>query len=228
MSSIVVSAVQYSEAEMRFSAFVIVVLLVTAMAYSETRVYGTTIKGKTEQKESIYIETQKDGLLSIVEENEDGRITSLIAADWTVVETEIQSKQGSVKMVRSGNCVETKGIWNGKTISGKYELKNIDFYGFGFSYALKALGQKGLKKLKFPVISMEDPSKAVIMEIQHEGDSEYKGKKAIKVKLTLTGALAALWSGRFLIGEDGTVYRYEGNQGPGTPNRVTELVEIRK
>jgi hypothetical protein len=213
---------------MRFTALAVFVLAVASTAYAETRVYSTTIKGKTEQRVSIYTETLKDGFLSIVEEGDEGRVSSLLASDWTVVETEIQSKQGSVKMVRSGNYVETKGTWDGKTISGKYELKNIDFYGFGFSYALKALGQKGLKNLKFPVISMEDPSKAVVMEIQREGDGEYKGKKAIKVKLTLTGALAALWSGRFLIGEDGTVYRYEGNQGPGTPNRVTELVEIRK
>jgi hypothetical protein len=40
--------------------------------------------------------------------------------------------------------------------------------------------------------------------------------------------MSALWSAHLLIGEDGTFYRYEGNQGPGTPTMVTELVEVKE
>jgi hypothetical protein len=35
------------------------------------------------------------------------------------------------------------------------------------------------------------------------------------------------WSARILLDEEGRILRYSGNQGPGTPDFVTELVETR-
>ncbi len=219
---------QYSGVAVRFTAIAAAALVVAGAAHAETRVFSTTSRGKTEQRISEYRETREGGLVRIIEEGEEGFVSTLLTAEGTVVSTEFRTKQGSIQMTCENRIVETKGTWKDKPVSGRCELKDVEFYGYGFSFALRALAQKELKSLKFPVVHIEDPSKVTLMELKHEGFDSFMGRKAIKVKLSLTGAMAALWSARFLIGEDGTVYRFEGNQGPGTPNRVTELVEIRK
>jgi hypothetical protein len=67
-----------------------------------------------------------------------------------------------------------------------------------------------------------------VMELTREGSDSYKGSEAIKVKVALSGIMAALWSARFLVAPDGTILKYEGNQGPGTAAMVMELVEVKR
>jgi hypothetical protein len=199
--------------------------------WSETRVVATTSQGKTKTQASTYREAREGALTRIVEEGDDpeegGTVETLLAADGTVASTDIRMKQGRIRMTSDGKTVETSGTWDGKPISGRCELKGLGFYGNGFAFALRALAMNDLKSLKFPMINFAKPSTSTVMEIKRDGTDTFMGKRAIKVKLTLTGAMSALWSARILIGEDGTFYRYEGNQGPGTPSMVTELVEAR-
>jgi hypothetical protein len=219
---------------MRVAAFTIS-LLICAVGLSsslgaETRTYAITSQGKTKTQTSVYRVKVEGGLVRVVEEasdpSEGGTVESLLAADGTVSSAEIQMKQGSIRMTSDGKTVESSGTWNGKAISGRYALDGLGFYGNGFSFALRALAEGGLASLKFPMISIAKPSSATVMELKREGEDSFKGKRAIKVKLSLAGAMSVFWSARLLIGEDGTIYRFEGNQGPGTPAMVTELVGI--
>lgn len=194
--------------------------------YGETRVVSTTSQGKTTTQTSAYRESAEGVFTRVVEEGEDGSVVTLLAADGTVASTDISMKQGSIRMSSDGKAVDISGTWDGKPISGRYELKGLGFYGSGFTFALRALARNRLDSLKFPMISFAKPSSSTVMEVKREGKGSFKGKSAIKVKLTLTGAMSAFWSARILIGEDGTFYRFEGNQGPGTPNMVSELVEV--
>jgi hypothetical protein len=213
---------------MRAIAIVAAALICAGSLGAETRIVSTTSQGKTTTQSSSYREEREGGLVRIVEEGEDGSVATLLAADGTVSSTDIRTKQGSILMSSDGKAVELSGTWDGKPISGRYELKGLGFYGTGFAYALRALARNGLTSLKFPMISFAKPSSSTVMEIKREGAGSFKGKSAIKVKLSLTGAMSALWSAHLLIGEDGTFYRYEGNQGPGTPTMVTELVEVKE
>ncbi len=210
---------------MRAIAIAAAAFILGGAAWADTRVVSTTVKGETRIQKSEYVEESVGGLPRIIEKGEDGSVTTQLAADGTVAWTEVQAKQGAIRMASEGGFVVTSGTWDGKQISGRYELKGLGFYGSGFSFALRALARSGAKSLKFPMIGLPDPSKGTVMELKREGEEVFKGKKAVKVKISLTGLMAGLWSGKMLMGEDGTFYRYEGSQGPGTPNMVTELVE---
>lgn len=210
---------------MRVLAIAAAVLVLARTASAEVRVYSTTIKGDTKLQSSEYLEESVGGSPRITEKGEDGIVTTQLAADGTVAWTEIRMKQGSVRMASEGGYVVTSGTWDGKEVAGRCELKGLGFYGSGFTFALRALALSGAKSLKFPMIGFADPSKATVMELKRDGGDSFKGRKAVKVKISLTGILAGLWSARMLIGEDGTFFRYEGSQGPGTPNVITELVE---
>jgi len=210
---------------MRAIAIAAAAFIFVGAASAEARVFRTIIKGETKLQSSEYSEESAGGLPRIVEKGEDGIVTTQLTADGTVAWTEIQSKDGSVRMASEGGFVVTSGTWEGKPVSGRYELKGVGFYGSGFSFALRALARSGEKSLKFPMIGVKDPSKGMVMEIKRDGSDVFNGKKAVKVKISLTGIMAGLWSGKMLMDEDGALFRFEGSQGPGTPNMVTELVE---
>jgi len=214
---------------MRATAIAIASALICAGTLAaETRVVSTTIKGETKLRSSIYREEAEGAFLRIREEAEDGSVEALLAADGTVASTDLRTKDGDVRMSSDGKVVDISGTWRGKPVSGRYELKGLGFYGSGFTFALRALAKGGLSALRFPMIDVAKPEKSAVMELRREGTDSFKGKLAIKVKISLTGVMSALWSGHILIGEDGMFLRYEGNQGPGTPTMVSELVEIKK
>lgn len=119
------------------------------------------------------------------------------------------------------------GTWKGKAIQDSYELKGRGFYGRGFDFVLRAFAKGGCAALQFPMINLAKPSKTTVLELKKEGSAEFKGRPAIKVRVAPTGMLAAFWSAHLLMDEEGSILKFEGNQGPGTPDFVAELVEVR-
>jgi hypothetical protein len=206
-------------------AFFLVILAGTPFA--ETRVVSTTSEGKTKTVSTEVVETAMGGDLEVEEKNDEASSVTLIAGDGTVKSQEIRSKDGTMLMVSDGASVTVSGTWKGKALSGSYAQKGVGFYGNGFAFALRALARNNLKTLKFVMVRPTEPAKSTVMELIREGGDSFKGRKALKVKLTLSGAMSAFWSARLLIGEDGILLRYTGNQGPGTPNMVSELVDIK-
>jgi hypothetical protein len=203
------------------------VLLFAGSLAAETRTVATTTKGKTTTQTSIYREAPEGSSIRVTQEAGTDIVATVVSKDSTVSSVDIRTKDGRILMTSDGAVVAVSGTWAGKEIGGRYELKGLGFYGNGFDYALRALARRGLQSLQFPMIDPANPAKAMVMELRREGTDLFKGKPAVKVKISLTGVMAAFWSASFLMAEDGTILKYEGNQGPGTPAMVTELIEVK-
>jgi hypothetical protein len=63
------------------------------------------------------------------------------------------------------------------------------------------------------------------MQFIRQGTEKIGGTDTTKVKMCLTGALAAVWSANYWIRDDGNVFRYEGDEGPGTKKMVIESID---
>ncbi len=212
---------------MRFLPIIFAMLVLGAFLYPETRVVSTRSEGKTRTVTTEFEEVAKDGGVEVREVGEEGSLVALLDPAGEVRSFEIRSKEADLAMRSDGKVVTVSGTWKGKPIAGSCELKGLGYYGGGFEFALRALARNKLASLKFPMIRPAEPSKSTVMELTREGVEAYKGRSAIKVKVSLAGIMSALWSAHVLVGEDGTILRYTGNRGPGTADIVTELVEVR-
>ena len=213
---------------MRLLAILTALIACAAALSAEIRIVNATSAGKTRTISTDVREIPEGGRLRILQENEEGSVSTHLDADQTVVSAEIRTRDGTILMANDGKAVRVSGTWKGKEVAGNCDLKGLSFYGYGVEYALRALARNNLKSLKFLLIQPWDPSKSMLMELTTEGNDTFRGRKAIKVKLSLSGPMAAFWSAHFLAAEDGTILKYAGNQGPGTPDMVTELVDVRQ
>jgi hypothetical protein len=213
---------------MRLFATLALVLACAAGLSSETRIISRTSQGKTMivATEIRQIAEGKD--LRVEESSEDGNTNTLLAEDGTVKTTEFLAKDGTIRMESDGNVVTVSGTWKDKPIVGRYELRGKAFYGPGLKFAVRAFARGGFASLKFPVIQPTKPSKAMLMELTKEGTAVFNDREATKVKVAPSGAMAIFWSAHLLIDEEGNILRYQGNQGPGTADMVTELVEVKE
>jgi hypothetical protein len=210
-----------------FSILAFMLVLATGLS-SETRVVSRTSQGKTTIASTEIHEIAEGKDLRVEESGEEGSTSTLIAEDGTVKSTEFRAKDGTILLVSDGKAVAISGNWKDKPISGQYDLKGLAFYGEGFKFAARAFARGGCAPLKFPVISPTKPSKAMVMKLTKEGSAVFKGREATQVKVAPSGAMALFWSARLLVDEAGNILRYEGNQGPGTADMVTELVEVKE
>jgi hypothetical protein len=213
---------------MRSFAIIAAMLACATGLFAEIHIMSSTTGGKTKTISTEQREIPEGSDLKILQKSEEGSVSTLLGRDGTVKSTEIQAKDGRILMESDGKTVSVSGTWKGKALSGQNELKGLGFYGNGFEFALRALARDGLASLKFPMIQPTDPKKAMVMELTREGRELIKGREAIKVKIGLTGIMAAFWSAHVYVASDGTMLRYEGNQGPGTADMVSELIEIRQ
>lgn len=213
---------------MRLFAILAFILVCSAGLSSETRVVSRTSKGKTTVAATEIREIAEGKDLRVEESGEEGSTSTLVAEDGTVKSTEFRAKDGTLLLVSDGKAVAISGNWKDKPISGQYDLKGLAFYGEGFKFAARAFVRGGCAPLEFPMISPTKPSKAMVMKLTKEGSASFKGSEATKAKVAPSGALALFWSAQLLIDEAGNILRYEGNQGPGTADMVTELVEVRE
>jgi hypothetical protein len=213
---------------MRYCSMLVLMLAGAVGLWGEVRVVSVTSKGETKTAITEIRETAEGSGLRVEESDEAGSASTLLAEDGTVKSTEIRAKDGTMLMISDGKTVAISGTWENKPFEGHYDLKGRGFYGQGFEFALRAFARGGCKPLEFPMISPMKPSKTMIMELTKKGTAAFKGREAIKVKIAPSGAMALFWSARFLIDEKGNVLRYEGNQGPGTADMVTELVEVKE
>lgn len=212
---------------MRFFMCIAAMILCAGALAAETRIVSTTSEGKTKTYSTEVREIPDGSGVEIQEKGEEGSFSVHLDGDGLVRSVETQSKDGTILMVSDGKFVTVSGTWKGKAVGGKCDQKGLGFYGSGFEFALRALARGGLESLRFPMINPAEPSKAVVMELTREGSESYKGRDAIKVKIGLTGIMAAFWSAHLLVGGDGMILKYMGNQGPGTPYMETALLEVK-
>jgi hypothetical protein len=213
---------------MRLFSVLAFTLACAAGLSSETRVVSRTSQGKTTIVATEIREIAEGKDLRVEERGEEGSTSTLLAEDGTVKSTEFRAKDGTIRMVSDGKAVAISGTWKDKPVSGQYDLKGQAFYGEGFKFATRAFARGGCVPLEFPMISPTKPSKALVLKLTKEGSAAFKGREATEVKVAPSGALALFWSARLLIDDKGYILRYEGNQGPGTADMVTELVEVRE
>jgi hypothetical protein len=204
-------------------------MLICAVGFSgETLVVRTTSRGVTSTETTVVKRTQEGSDFRVEETGETESVDTLLAEDGTVKSSEVRTEDGDALMVSDGSAVDISGTWRGKPLRARYELKGLRFYGRNFGFAAAAFARGGFAPLRFPVINLAKPSKSTVLELKKTGTADYEGRRAIEVKLAPTGMLAAFWSARLLLDDEGVILRYEGNRGPGTPDFVSELVETKE
>jgi hypothetical protein len=211
---------------MRKASMLLFIVMLSGALGAETHVIRTTSAGKVTTTSTEVVELASSGGVEIREKSEEGSWRTLIGPDDRAVWQEIAGKDGSIRMVSDGRIVSVSGAWKGKPIAGSFELNGLGFYGNGFELALRAMAKGGLASLKFPAVQIKDPIRAVVMELTREGSEAFGGREAIKVKFSMSGAMSVFWSAHLLIDDQGTVLRYTGNKGPGTPAMIAELVRV--
>ncbi len=193
---------------------------------AETRIMTTTIKGETRTSATQIYERAVTGGREVVIEDEDGKTRSILDADGRVTCELIESPHGSLVVACDGLTLRVSGSWKGKRIELRRDLKGYGFYGCRFEFAIRAMLVQNLESITFMMLHREDPSSPAVMELKREGVEFFKGQKAIKVRMSLTGILSHFWSARFLVDEEGRILKFTGNRGPGTSSMVIELVNI--
>jgi hypothetical protein len=212
---------------MRSLACCLAMVLCAGCLFAETRVVKVTSKGQTKEVSTTLRESAEGPDTRFLQESGQDSVETLLGEDGKVRYQETRSADGAIRMSSDGMRLKVTGTWKGKALSGDFDLKGLGFYGNGFDFALRALASEGLDSLKFPMVRPADPPQFVVMALNREGADTYAGQEAVKVKISLTGALAAFWSGHLLMGQDGAILRFSSNQGPGGAEMVTELVEVR-
>ena len=111
---------------------------------------------------------------------------------------------------RTGNKIIIK-----QSLSENNEIiiscSDLPWYG-NFPLAIKALINSGQKKIRFLVLD-EEKFSTTEMEVINLGIEN----GLIKIKVTIPGFASLFWSVLFYADSNGSIIKYIGNNGPGTP-----------
>mgnify|MGYP003310677157 CR=1 FL=1 len=135
-----------------------------------------------------------------------------------------KTENTDAKVVRNGDVYTFSGKNKGKSInrteksSGLPWFQNVEFNGFSLV--------DGKKPVKFECIRYTEMDRHT-MQLTNKGEAEVEGYRTIRVRASLTGALAGVWgcdyhydvnTGQFVV--------YKGVEGgPGTPETVIKAVK---
>jgi len=156
--------------------------------------------------------------------SEDGKAIVVVRPDGQATYLQETSKDGQYTITRSGDTLNVSADWNGKKTEATVSVKKTGWYG-SVDQAFKVFQAEKKDKLVMMLINPVDPKKTTEMQFIRQGTEKIAGTETTKVKMCLTGALAAVWSANYWIRDDGNVFRYEGDEGPGTKKMVIESIE---
>jgi hypothetical protein len=212
------------EVTMKKCVCVVLALLATGSLFCEKVWMRRTVDGKaTETFSERSIRTE--GSSEIVSVSADGESSEISLREDGQAERYVENeKQGKILYERTGAIVRITGNYQGKKLDGTVNLKNTLWFG-SMDRGLVYMIEQNLDKVVFMSINPVKPEDSMEMQFTREGEETVSGKKAIRVKFSLTGIKAKFWSARYWINAvDGSVLKYEGNNGPGTPNMLVEYL----
>ena len=162
--------------------------------------------------------------LKIETVSEDGTIVLVVRPDGQATYIQETGKKGQYTITRSGDTLTVNSTWNGKKTDGTVLVKKTGWYGT-VEQAIKVFQAEKKDKLVMLLVNPVDPKTTTEMQFIRQGNEQLDGTETTKVKMCMTGALAAIWSANYWILEDGSTYRFEGDQGPGTKKMVIESIK---
>ncbi len=206
----------------------ICILLVSAFTLgAETVIFQETVKGKTTRENiditritenglSWEISTAKDSV-SKIGTDENGKVQAM----------EVSSTEGNWTLKVDGDNLTSAGTYKGNAFSGTLPLKGR-LWSSGFDMALKTYIRNNTKgNLPFLMVNPVDISKCTEMVLVPEKEETLDGKIARRFKITLEGAKSLFWSAKIWADPlTGDQVKYQGNQGPGTPDMVLVIERL--
>jgi len=196
---------------------------VMCMMHGETRLYRETANGKVSEIKSE-LTVRRDGDCTVIENRADTHNSVVVVRpDGEAQSYEFRSDGIECKMTRDGNSVLVRSTVKGKTSESSVKLGGKQWFG-SFDQTLRYLRASGKSEVCAFLINPASPGKAIEFRFESVGDDTVSGVSAIKVKVCLTGAFAALWSAFYWVDGSGEILRYQGTEGPGTKERLVERV----
>lgn len=193
-------------------------LPIAALSITQT----ATVNGKSETETLEQIHSTDNGIRKVETIGKAQRSVSFVDSSGACVREEVKTEKGEYVMTSDGKNLTVSGTWDGKSINRTVPLNGKAFYGSGFTWSVKALLASGKKSMKFWMFNALEPDKPVEMEYKIQGDETVNGRKAKKIKIGLTGLMAAFWSATIWTDNEQRTIRYQGNSGPGTPEMTID------
>jgi hypothetical protein len=212
---------------MRIYLSLLVLCLSAAALPAEVWTYVTTTDGKQETKVYQRQEVMEASGLRITETSDGIMSSQLLDPEGQVLSCELRTPDGALTMVNDRQIVQVRGNWKNRPLNCTGELKGRGFYGTGFDLGVRALIRAKKERLILPLFNLGDQNPGIQeMELSREGMETFQGQTVYKIKVAPTGFASLFWSAHILASADGVVLRYRGNNGPGTPEMVQDLVSV--
>lgn len=198
------------------------ILFLSAIAAgAETIINQEIVKGKT-TRHSAEIKRITEGSLNWeIITGTDSVSKTGTSADGKLMAVESIGPDQNITLKVEGDTLICSGTNKGTPFSGTLELKGR-LWALGFNWPLKTYVQNGKKgPMPFLMINPLDMEKSTDMVLTPEKQETVEGKQAMRFKVGLGGAMALFWSAKLWADPvTGNQVKYQGNQGPGTPDMV--------
>lgn len=144
--------------------------------------------------------------------------------DGVLKQWSVTKEKMNIVVNREGNNLLVKGTANGEKVDKKLSINDNVWYGSP-STAISDMVKGGKKSLIFWMVAQADLS-AREMSVNVEGEEKVLGIDTYKIKITLTGMMSMFWSANYWVDKsNGSIIRYQGTRGPGTPETIIEIVK---
>ncbi len=198
-------------------------LWVMCMMHGETRLYRKTESGKVSEIKSE-LTVRREGECTVIENRSDGLYSVVVVRpDGEAQSYSFNSDGVECAMSRAGDAIVVRSTVKGKTKEASVKLEGKQWFG-SFDQALRYMSASGKTELRAFLINPANPGSTVEIRFEYVGDDHVSGISARKVKVGLPGALAALWTAYYWVDGTGEILKYKGTEGPGTKERLIELV----
>ena len=200
---------------MKHIIIIAITLFLTAFAMAQERNYISTC-GRT--KTAIkWTEERKNGKIYLYTEGNERHEyifgSGYKTESWKIVNT---SSNTNLSISLNNGIYSISGKFNGKQISKKVKSKGKPWYQ---NIAYNAgLALKNSKSVEYECFR-PDNMKFYTMSAAKKGTEKLDGKNTVRIEVSLTGFMSALWSCDYYFDTSSLMFvGYKGvNGGPGTP-----------
>ncbi len=151
----------------------------------------------------------------------------LATREWTYA---APGEKLALKAVREGNRIVLSGTQGGRPVKKTFTIDGKPWLQF-FPFGLEEFAVSRTTNIEFWAVSptllncgLMSAAKKSVETVTSLG----REQAAVRTRVTLAGPLSLLWGADFwLSAEDGHYLKFEGTDGPGTPETTIELVQRR-
>lgn len=204
---------------MKLLMFLLPVFIATGLN-AEVLVYKETIGDKSREI-SIIRETRTEGENTIFRTEDDEKITErTLKPDGTGLSMVASGEDGLIRLRLADGRVEYEGEWEGAARKGSVATNGLPWYP-DIADACVVMTKSEQKRIEFLYVDADGSNSKVVLT--NQGFETIAGRKALRIKASLTGILSMFWNATFWMSPEGTMIKYSGKDEPGEPDMVLEL-----